>query len=67
MSLSDVDVLPLELKGHLLELAAAVAEDDAFKPYTSAATQRTYSGGKPERELEEVEETVSEFIALSSS
>ena len=53
-------------QGHLTELASFLTEDDAFAPYTSSTTQRTYKGGKPERELEEVEETVNEFLALSS-
>ena len=56
----------LNMKGHLMELGCFVAKND-FEPYTSKTTGDTYPGGKPERELEEVEETVSEFIALSSS
>lgn len=35
-----------------------------FSPYVSSSTGKTYEGGRVERELEEVEETAEEFVAL---
>eukprot|EP00316_Scyphosphaera_apsteinii_P016977 CAMPEP_0119330046 /NCGR_PEP_ID=MMETSP1333-20130426/77370_1 /TAXON_ID=418940 /ORGANISM="Scyphosphaera apsteinii, Strain RCC1455" /LENGTH=183 /DNA_ID=CAMNT_0007339325 /DNA_START=121 /DNA_END=672 /DNA_ORIENTATION=- len=61
-----VEVLPLLLKGHLLELDQALADKKGFDPYISKTTKLSYPGGKVERELEEVEETVDEFLQLAS-
>ena len=48
-------LLPLLLKGHLLELEQAVGMGEAgFAQYTSKSTGDSYPGGKAERELEEV-------------
>lgn len=49
------------MQGHLLELRQALAESD-FATYTSKRSKQTYPGGKVERELEEVSETVEEFL-----
>ncbi|KAL1530696.1 hypothetical protein AB1Y20_001595 [Prymnesium parvum] len=56
---------PLLLKGHLLELQQALAEAK-FEEYTSKTTKATYPGGKVERELEEVCETLDDFLALAA-
>eukprot|EP00968_Pinguiococcus_pyrenoidosus_P001518 scaffold69_cov248-Pinguiococcus_pyrenoidosus.AAC.12 len=53
----------LLMKGHLLELEQAVRSDD-WQPYRSKTTGGLYPGGKPERELEEVEETLEDFLKL---
>ncbi|KAL3918488.1 MAG: hypothetical protein SGPRY_006000 [Prymnesium sp.] len=55
---------PLLLKGHLLELDQALAESK-FDSYVSKTTKATYPGGKVERELEEVCETLEDFLALA--
>lgn len=60
---SQIETQPLLLKGHLIELDEAIRED-RFSEYTSKRTQDTYPGGKVERELEEVEDTVSDFLRL---
>eukprot|EP00929_Paragymnodinium_shiwhaense_P118444 TRINITY_DN9036_c0_g1_i1.p1 TRINITY_DN9036_c0_g1~~TRINITY_DN9036_c0_g1_i1.p1 ORF type:complete len:242 (-),score=82.19 TRINITY_DN9036_c0_g1_i1:87-812(-) len=59
-----MEELPVELKGHLLELDEAV-QKGFFSEYTSAKTGKTYTGGKAERELEEVVEVLDEFLTLS--
>lgn len=56
----------LLMKGHLLELDAALKAND-WKPYVSKSTGRTYPGGKAERELEEVEETIEDFLTSLSA
>ena len=43
--------LPLNLKGHLLELDEALRSDSGFVTYTSKTTGATYPGGKVEREV----------------
>lgn len=48
-----------ELKGHMFELAAAMAEPEGagYAPYLSKSQGKMYDGGRVERELEEVLET----------
>jgi len=58
-----LELLPLLMKGHLLELDQALAESK-FDEYVSKTTKATYTGGKVERELEEIEETADEFLEL---
>mmetsp|Transcript_34840 Transcript_34840/g.109407 ORF Transcript_34840/g.109407 Transcript_34840/m.109407 type:complete len:161 (-) Transcript_34840:179-661(-) len=53
----------LLMKGHMLELNQALKAND-WKPYTSKTTGETYPGGKPERELEEVEETLEDYLRV---
>jgi len=55
---------PLLLKGHLIELQEAV-DNAQFSEYVSKRTKDSYPGGKVERELEEVEETIDEFLRLA--
>ena len=45
-----------ELKGHMFELAAAMAEPEGagYAPYLSKSQGKMYDGGRVERELEEV-------------
>jgi hypothetical protein len=54
----------LLLKGHLLELNDALGKYQ-FDEYVSKTTKMTYSGGKVERELEEVCDTVDDYMALA--
>lgn len=54
----------LLLKGHLLELNDALGKYQ-FDEYVSKTTKMTYSGGKVERELEEVCDTVDDYVALA--
>ena len=54
----------LLLKGHLLELNDALGKYQ-FDEYVSKTTKMTYSGGKVERELEEVCDTVDDSMALA--
>lgn len=56
---------PLLLKGHLLELDQALTESK-FDVYVSKTTKSTYLGGKVERELEEVCETLDDFLAIAA-
>lgn len=57
---------PLLMKGHLLELDQAVAERK-WEEYVSKTTGRTYPGGKVERELEEVSDTIDDFFELAAN
>lgn len=57
---------PLLMKGHLLELDQAVAQLQ-FDQYVSKSTGRTYPGGKVERELEEVSDTIDDFFELAAN
>lgn len=54
---------PAIIKGHLLELDEAV-EKGLFGQYKSRKTGKLYPGGRVERELEEVEESVDDFVKL---
>mmetsp|Transcript_27769 Transcript_27769/g.60720 ORF Transcript_27769/g.60720 Transcript_27769/m.60720 type:complete len:259 (-) Transcript_27769:301-1077(-) len=56
--------LPVLLKGHLLELTDAV-DKRLFSQYSSKSTGKVYEGGRAERELEEVEETLQEFLQVA--
>ena len=56
---------PVLLKGHILELDYYLKKW-SFEKYTSQTTGETYPGGKVERELEEVCETLEDFIALAA-
>jgi len=56
---------PLLLKGHVLELDQALKELK-FDEYKSKTTGAIYPGGKVERELEEVCETLDDFVALAA-
>ena len=53
--------LPQELKGHLLELRFFLNDPKGFDLYKG-----TYKGGHVERELEEVIETTTDYIALAT-
>jgi len=54
-------IQPLLLKGHMLELDAALGQPDGFATYVSKSTKETYPGGKVERELEEAVETAGDY------
>jgi len=55
---------PLLMKGHMLELADALASPDGFAEYVSKTTGDTYPGGKVERELEEAADTAQDYCDL---
>lgn len=63
--LDKAKIQPLLLKGHYAELAEAVKADQ-FSEYVSKRTKETFPGGKVERELEEVEDTVKDFLELAA-
>ena len=56
---------PEFLKGHLSELEFYLKKSQ-FDEYVSKTTGETYPGGKVERELEEVCDTASDFLALAA-
>ena len=61
-----LDMQPQELLGHLSELEYYLKKGDkSFEEYVSKTTGDTYTGGKIERELEEVCDTASDFILLA--
>ena len=45
--------------------AAAVCSASRLATYTSKSSKQSYPGGKVERELEEIDETVDEFLVLA--
>jgi len=55
---------PELMKGHLSELDYYLKKL-SFDEYVSKTTKQTYPGGKVERELEEVCETIDDFFALA--
>lgn len=55
---------PQLLRGHVLELEAALSAHD-FEPVRSSSSGTLYPGGRVERELEEVGETCDAFVALA--
>lgn len=58
-----LEMQPQEMKGHLSELVFYLKKEK-FESYVSKTTGDTYTGGKVERELEEVVDTASDFILL---
>ena len=55
---------PELLKGHLSELDFYLKKEK-FEQYTSKTTGDDYTGGKVERELEEICDTASDFLLLA--
>ena len=64
LSQKQLELQPLLLKGHCLELEQALKQA-LFEPYVSKTTGARYDGGKVERELEEIAETCDDYFELA--
>mmetsp|Transcript_80336 Transcript_80336/g.126722 ORF Transcript_80336/g.126722 Transcript_80336/m.126722 type:complete len:242 (-) Transcript_80336:132-857(-) len=59
----DAKLLANEMEGHLLEFKEAL-EKNQWEPYVDEETKTKYLGGRPDAELEEVEETLEAYLKL---